>query len=278
MLTTYEPHISLQPYITHLYSIKWERSNYTDGITEMSLPSGTGFMVFQFTGRFKGSIYDKEITPDEFYTIGQQTAKYILTSDDEVVELTGAVFNPTGLYKLFGFDMLHLVNNPMDTRILLNNTLKDFTFVYKAKNKVEDRVQLVENLLLKQLKNSSYNPCVVDTAITLFQKGKGCCSVKEIAEQLNISERYLQKKFKLMVGITPSSYNRIVRFNYLFAEMQSNNKHDYKTLSALFNFYDFAHFSKDFKRYCGESPSKFHLEQFQFLKEAWVDSPFFINK
>ena len=71
-----------------------------------------------------------------------------------------------------------------------------------------------------------------------------------------------------MVGITPSSYKRIVRFNYMFAEIQLDSPIDYQSLSALSNYYDFPHFSRDFKRYCGVCPSKFHIDKFNFLQEV----------
>ncbi|WP_303318292.1 AraC family transcriptional regulator [Flavivirga abyssicola] len=276
MLTAYHVSEKLASYVAFLYTIKWEKTNYKVRIEEKALPSGTCFMVFQYKGRFKGkfesSIDGEEIKPQQFYTIGQQTDTYTMYSANEVIELTGAAFTPTGLYHLFGLNMTELVNNPVDTQTILDDSFDAFKQSYLSTELPRDRINYVENLLLNQLNMAKPKLTIIDEAVELIQQTKGCSLIKDITNKLNVSERYFQKKFKQMVGISPSIYSRIVRFNCLFAEMSSEGEQNYKTLSALFNYYDFAHFSKDFKRYCGMSPSKFHVERFKFLKEAWIDN------
>lgn len=101
----------------------------------------------------------------------------------------------------------------------------------------------------------------------MINENYGCGSITELIGNLGISERYLQKKFKKMVGVTPMTYRRFVRFNFMFAEIKMDTPIDCKALSALYNYYDFPHFSKDFKKYCGACPSKFYINKFNFLQE-----------
>lgn|GEM_PF-991774 len=271
MTITYQPTEVLKPYVAYYYSIKWERCNYKDGIYELLLPSGMCFMSFQLTGRFTGIIDNRKIKPKKYYTMGQQTDKYIMFSDNDVIELEGAAFTPTGLYHLFGCNMVNLINNPIDTQLLIEDLRDGFTQEYASEMDPINRINLIENLLINQTQKHFSKANIIDTAIAMIRRHKGCWSIKQITDKLNVSERYFQKMFKLMIGITPSTYNRIIRFNCLFAEMKSVSPQDYNTLSSLYYYFDFAHFSKDFKKYCGESPSKFNIEQFHFLKENWVD-------
>ncbi|WP_405413037.1 DUF6597 domain-containing transcriptional factor [Maribacter sp. Asnod1-A12] len=277
MLTTHAVTKKLQPYISFFYEILWEQKDYKNNIHETVLPSGKGFMVFQYKGRFRGSINNEERFVPKFYTIGQQTKNYILFSDSETTALIGVAFKPTGLYHFFGMDISKFTNNPKDSQIILGADLKDFEGLYKNENDSIKKIKMVEQLLVEQLDNKRFVPNFIDIAIDIMDQSLGCYRITEIVKKLNVSERYFQKKFKEITGISPSVYNRIVRFNNLFSQYNIEDKNNHQTLLALFNYYDLAHFSKDFKKYCGESPKQFHLDKFKFIKEAFVNNPIFIK-
>ncbi len=56
MFTLFPVTKKLQPYNSFFYDMKWESKDYDNGISEVILPSGKAFMVFQYAGRFKVSI------------------------------------------------------------------------------------------------------------------------------------------------------------------------------------------------------------------------------
>ena len=277
MFTTYPVTKKLQPYVSFYYDLNWKRKDYENDIRETVLPSGKGFMVFQYKGRFRGMMDTKEQFVPKYYTIGQQTKTYTLFSDHETTALSGVAFKPTGLYHMFGQNMALLANSPMDSKTVLGSDLTHFETSYEKESRTEKKVNMVEGLLLNQLEDKKYVPSFIDIAIDMMNRSLGCEPITKITKKLNVSERYFQKKFKEMVGITPSEYNRIVRFNNLFSQFDAEDQNNYKTLVALFNYYDLAHFSKDFKKYCGETPKKFHLDKFKFVKEAFIKNPIFLK-
>ncbi|MBD0777363.1 AraC family transcriptional regulator [Maribacter sp. ANRC-HE7] len=277
MFTTYPVTKKLQPYVSFYYDIIWERKDYENDIRETVLPSGKGFMVFQHQGRFRGMMDTKEQSVPKYYTIGQQTKTYTLFSDHETNALTGVAFKPTGLYHFFGQNMSLLTNTPADSKTVLGSDLTHFETSYEKELRAGKKVELVEQLLLDLLEDKKYVPNFIDIAIDMMDRSLGCEPITKVTKKLNVSERYFQKKFKEVVGIAPSVYNRMVRFNNLFSQIDAEDQNNYKTLVALFNYYDLAHFSKDFKKYCGESPKKFHLDKFKFVKEAFVKNPIFLK-
>ena len=277
MFTTYPVTKKLQPYVSFYYDLNWKRKDYENDIRETVLPSGKGFMVFQYKGRFRGMMDNEEQFVPKYYTIGQQTKTYTLFSDHETNSLTGVAFKPTGLYHMFGQNMALLANSTMDSKTVLGSDLTHFETSYEKESRTEKKVNMVEQLLLNQLEDKKYVPSFIDIAIDMMNRSLGCEPITKITKKLNVSERYFQKKFKEMVGITPSEYNRIVRFNNLFSQFDAEDQNNYKTLVALFNYYDLAHFSKDFKKYCGETPKKFHLDKFKFVKEAFIKNPIFLK-
>jgi AraC-like DNA-binding protein len=274
MYTPYPPPKVLEPYVGFFFTIKWERKKNEPAIKELALPMAVGISGFQSIGRIMIEMGGKVFNPPKFYTVGPKNKVYHFHSNDATVEITGVIYTPTGLWHLFKPNITALVIGDINTEILFKDSLKDFKKRFSMIKEPIDRVKAIEELLITQVKKAQPKPNIIDTAAKLIHKYKGCVKIKDLANKLHISERYLQKKFKLTSGITPSIYARYTRFNYLFAEMNSKVKPDYKTLSALFNYYDFAHFSKDFKRYCGQSPTQFHIEKFHFLQDAWINNPF----
>ncbi|WP_423999459.1 DUF6597 domain-containing transcriptional factor [Maribacter sp. IgM3_T14_3] len=268
----------LQPYISFYYEMKWERKDYNNGIHEVVLPSGKAFMVFQYEGRFRGIIFNQEIDVPKFYTIGQQTSNYAIFSDFDTMGLVGVAFKPTGLNHFFGLDISKLTNTPTDSFQLFTENIKSFETVFDKQQQTENRIALVEELLVAELGTKTFKKTFIDISIDLMDESLGCKSISSIIKKLNVSERYFQKKFKQIVGVAPSVYNRIVRFNHLFSEYDAHDLDNNAKLSSLFNYYDLSHFRKDFKKYCGAAPKKFHLERFKFINQAFVKNPIFLNQ
>ncbi len=267
MFQTFIPYKILQPYIAFYYTLKCQKSDYDHIISEYALPSGFGHMGFHFCGSFyivqKNEI--KELP--RFYTVGQQTHQYYINSDSDLVYFYGVTFQPTGLWHLFGIDMPSITDKAIASTSLFSNNIEKFTKQFDADQEPTSKIKLIENLLRNQLATAKPQLNVIDSAIQRINENYGCCSISELINYLGINERYFEKKFKKMVGITPNAYKRFVRFNFMFSEIEKDATIDCKGLSALYNYYDFSHFSKDFKRYCGTCPSNFHIEKFKFLQE-----------
>ena len=272
----YIPKKKLQPFVSMLYILADERKPDSKTYNELALPSGHCFMVYRYKGNMSIVINDKENILPTFYITGQQTSSHYMKSDDMNIELVVAALKPTALWHFFGLDMSELVNEAIPLDTIYKDKLLEVTKNFEGCKTAEERMDCLEKVLINATKKKISQLNVIDISIDIIQKNKGCILIKDLAKKLNISKRYFQKKFKRIVGIPPSVYTRITRFNYLFAEIGASQQ-DYKTLSTFFNYHDISHFSKDFKKYCGESPTKFHLEKFKFLKDIWVDDPLILK-
>ncbi|TXE04447.1 helix-turn-helix transcriptional regulator [Gelidibacter salicanalis] len=277
MFKTYLPSSSLQPYIAFYYTIKCKSSDYEHSISEFCIPSGYSHMGFHLHGSFYVLQRNKKQQLPKFYAVGQQTERYYINSNSTMVELYGVTFQPSGLWHLFKPNMPALSNHAVAISSIFEIIPQEFTNNFDAEQSLKSRIQLLEGLFMDQLSSLQPQPNVIDSAIHLIKENYGCCSIKALTEKLGISERYLEKNFKRMVGITASTYKRLVRFNFMLSEIKAETSTDYQLLSVLFNYYDFPHFSKDFKKYCGVSPSKFQVERFNFLQEVLASKALLTN-
>src|SRR5690606_38140607 len=118
----------------------------------------------------------------------------------------------------------------------------------------QQRIQIVEQFLLSQLRELNQDKLVIE-AVKLIFETKGAIQIKELNEKLCISQSPLEKRFRKCIGTTPKKFASIVRFNALVKDI--NNTQSLTELCYDYQFFDQAHFSKDFKKFTGETPEGF---------------------
>jgi len=118
----------------------------------------------------------------------------------------------------------------------------------------KQRIKTVEQFLLSQLKEAQTDKLIVE-AVKLISQSKGTIRIKGLNEKLFISQRPFENRFKKIVGATPKKFASIVRFNSVLNNLDNN-----KSLTEICyenNFFDQAHFIKDFKQFTGDTPKNF---------------------
>lgn len=117
-----------------------------------------------------------------------------------------------------------------------------------------ERIRAVEIFLEEQLKEKAQDQLIVK-AVTLIYGSRGSMRIKELLQQLHISQSAFEKRFRRLVGTTPKKFASIVRFNTVLKDLGQE-----KSLTEICydnNFFDQAHFIKDFKQFTGDSPENF---------------------
>lgn len=118
----------------------------------------------------------------------------------------------------------------------------------------QQRIQAVEKFMLSQLKHIQTDKLIVE-AVKLIYQSNGTIRIKELNEKLFISQSPFEKRFRKVVGTTPKKFASIVRFNSILDNLSKT-----KSLTEICyenNFFDQAHFIKDFKQFTGDTPENF---------------------
>lgn len=157
----------------------------------------------------------------------------------------------------------HFASHPANTLFNLSLTLEDI-FDKNSVSEVEeklaiaatdkDRINIVEQFLISQLKGIETDKLVVE-AVKLIYQSKGTIRIKDLNERLFISQSPFEKRFRKVVGTTAKKFASIVRFNTVLENLNHT-----KTLTEIcfeHNFFDQAHFIKDFKQFTGDTPENF---------------------
>ena len=86
----------------------------------------------------------------------------------------------------------------------------------------------------------------------------GQLSVDELSKQTNINRRQLERKFSSAIGLSPKQLSKTIRLQATLKMLLSKKFTSLTALAYENEYYDQAHFIKDFKELTGFTPKEFY--------------------
>jgi AraC-like DNA-binding protein len=126
---------------------------------------------------------------------------------------------------------------------------------------VPDCINAIESFLLDRLTGHLEIDKIIKSSIELIYKLNGQLSVGELSVQIGVNRRDLERRFSSVIGLSPKQLARISRLQSVLSMMVEKDFDSLTTLAYQENYYDQAHFIKDFKIFTGVSPKKFFDDQ-----------------
>jgi methylphosphotriester-DNA--protein-cysteine methyltransferase len=116
------------------------------------------------------------------------------------------------------------------------------------------RITTIERFLISRMTGTEPDKLVL-AALSYIHKSKGNIRIKQLMEQLHISQSPLEKRFRQAVGASPKKFASIVRLRNVIQQYSPTGS--LTELGYEAGFYDQAHFVKEFKTFTGDTPEKF---------------------
>ena len=243
------PTDQLKPYIKHFVVSENELENE--------------YKVFPSSGLVIGFQYKGQLTTIKENTESRLTSAGITGIADGYKIFKNAATTGTILVYFTEIGFTHFASHPANELFNLSLSLENI-FDRKTVAEVEEkltiattdkhRIKVIEQFLVSQLKDIQTDKLIVE-AVKLIYQSNGTIRIKELNEKLFISQSPFEKRFRKVVGTTAKKFASIVRFNAVL-----DNLNDTKSLTEICyenNFFDQAHFTKDFKQFTGDTPENF---------------------
>lgn len=96
----------------------------------------------------------------------------------------------------------------------------------------------------------------VQQAIQILLATKGLITIRQLREQLSMTERTLERRFTAAVGVTPKQFARIIQFQSSLNHLSAETHARLVDAAYTYGFADQSHFIRTFKRYTGRTPSE----------------------
>lgn len=263
-LSEFLPDAGWQKYIAFFWTLKIEADInpagmriYADGCSDIICNAGETIVYFY---PLEGTHQAIPLFPGHLYLGGTMTAYGILQGDPGCT-LTGIRFWPGAVYALFSQTMEPLVDSTIEFPdeelcILMQQTenLDGRLNLWLNKRSTEPTVQTAGKYDFIYLRKRMYD-------------SGGQVTVEELADEMCVSNRTLQRIFKKNVGIPPKDFLRIIRFQEVLKRLQilrsenelSAEKESLLQVAFELGYYDHGHLTNEFKKYSGILPSELSL-------------------
>ncbi|MGH9872862.1 MAG: DUF6597 domain-containing transcriptional factor [Pyrinomonadaceae bacterium] len=220
---------------------------------ERLLPDGCVELILNFGESFQEHKDDGQTERQPRHLIVGQMTQPILIAPTGAVQLLGIRFHPGGTLPFLRIPMRELTNRVTDLEALSSE------FQRNLLRRVEDtpsllmKVAKVEEFLVERLHRSKYDSRIVRLVMKIVQNG-GQVAVDQLATDAGISNRQLERRFQLEVGIGPKLLCRILRFQQIFRAVDRNDE-GWAAVAADCGYYDQAHLIRDFREFARQTPA-----------------------
>lgn len=125
-------------------------------------------------------------------------------------------------------------------------------------NSTLERIKLIEKFLLDRLTDIETIDRIVKSTIETIVTANGRLSVDELSRQTNLNRRQLLRKFSSAIGLSPKQLSRTIRLQSALKMLLNDQFSNLADLAYENEYYDQAHFIKEFKEYTGSTPKEFY--------------------
>ena len=252
----FEPNIELTEFVKRYWTLESEKENTP--LKNIIVPDGTMKLIFHYGDTYKHHLQSGEIIIlPKCFLIGQLTHPYII----EPIGVTGSFviqFEPNGFLPFTTIPIKEMENTaiPLD-KLFGENGLKLGEQILNA-NSTTERIQIIEAFLFDKLADKKTIDNIVKSTIETILNVNGHFVVNEFSKSKNINRRHLSRKFSSAIGLSPKQLSKTIRIQATLKTLLNNENQSLTDLAYENEYYDQAHFIKDFKEFTGLTPKEFY--------------------
>ena len=260
----------LSPFVECYFIWDSEGSLETTMVIE-SPPNGFCSIVFNYADPYylQNKKYERLAVPMQFIS-GQSIYSYKLFLEGEI-GVAGIVFKPAALATIFHLPIYEYTEERIDLyKVFKKSIIDKYANEIKISSE-EQKVHLLEEFLMQQYRIQKPEPDYIDQAANFIVEHNGLLQVSDLLKDSCMSRRSFERKFFHKVGLSPKYYARVRRIGHLLSFVAGKRTADWPKIFSECEFYDQAHFIKDFKEFTGRSPQQYLKENTELAN--YVEKP-----
>ena len=262
---TYQPHLDLASLVKCYWTLEVPKT--VEPQKQRIIPDGCLEMAFILGDDIRRyTSEDEYVIQPRAMVLGQITEPFF-------IEPTGYVdsfairFYPYGLANFLSIPIKALANaeTPL-TALFDEDTANSLTRRIVNAEDTEARIAVIEEFLFNTLGNQVSIDHIVKATIDLMFSTDGTISIGEMLNHDTSKRRQLERKFTAQVGISPKQLSKVIRLQSVLSRLLNQQSTTLSHIAYDSNYYDQAHFIKDFKEFTGMTPGEF----FKFENEEMI--------
>jgi AraC-like DNA-binding protein len=246
----------LRPFLKSIWSLE-DTCSRGEKSRERILPDGCVELVIHFRDPFLNYFANgtMNLQPESF-VVGQMK-RFLEIEPREASGFVAVRFHARGAYMFLPAPLTEIADSVVPLREIWNSRADEYTERVVLARGMSARVRIVEEMLLKALRENGRQDCVVERCVQLIQNATEPIAATELASTLGLSSRQLGRRFQNAVGMTPKEFLRVNRF--IRAARRLRGRTDASLTETAYDcaYFDQAHFNHDFREFAGMTPSQF---------------------
>lgn len=255
---TYVPCAELQPFIKCYWTLLAPQEAAPQ--KQRIVPDGCMEMIFHCGDLYKQYLEDGGylIQPRSF-VFGQITQALDIEPTGESA-IFSVRFEPDGFTAFAAMPVGQMENRAVPLKELFGEEGISLENDILSATTTEDRISIVEAFLLRKLITPESVREWIKSSVEMIMRLNGQVSVDELSDSLQVHRRQLERKFSTMIGLSPKQLSKIIRLQAALRILSAQNAENLTSVAYEGNYYDQAHFIKDFKEFTGVSPKQFYAD------------------
>jgi len=228
-------------------------------------------LKINFGGGFQ--VYDADqsepfTTLTESWVLGLWTKSHVVDWPEDL-QYVGVNFKPGGTYPFLGLRLSELQNQVVPLDAIWGTLAAELRERLYAAPTIQARFALLEQFLLARLHEAPPGLKAVQCAVAEIARHHGTLSIRQLSENMGMSQKHLIVQFKQMVGCTPKELGRLYRFGDILASIDLTQPVDWTLVAHQFHFHDQSHFIRDFREFSGHTPTDY----LRLLRQMHAEKP-----
>ncbi|MDN5204545.1 helix-turn-helix transcriptional regulator [Fulvivirgaceae bacterium BMA10] len=252
---TFQPHPDLEALVKFYWTLEvpFDPNNQKQKI----IPDGCIEMTFNLGDNIKRYISDSEfILHPCAMVMGQRTKSYYIEPVGHVNSFA-ICFYPYGFGNFVNTPLKNLADKETPVENLFGEIpAKELEQKIIQATDTQQRIEIIETFLLNKLNDNTTVENIVRTTVDALVSTNGSTPINTILKDDLSKRRQLERNFKKQIGISPKQLGKVMRLQAAL-KMLLNNNENLTDIAYESEYFDQAHFIKDFKEFTGITPKEF---------------------
>ncbi len=222
------------------------------------VPDGTMKLIFHYGDTYKHHPKNgKSIILPNCFLIGQLTKPYVV----EPIGVTGTFvvrFQPNGFLPFTTIPIKEMENKAIPLSQLFGEAGNNLSENILNANSTSERIERIESFLVERLSHQQTIDNIVKSTVDTILNANGQFSVNAFSKQNSINRRQLTRKFSSTIGLSPKQLSKTIRIQASLKALLKKEVTSLTDLAYQNDYFDQAHFIKDFKEFTGLTPKEFY--------------------
>lgn len=253
----------LKDYVRHFWVLESPAADVPSK-SFRTIADGCPGLIFQPAE--KGILFQNEKELPPVFLYGQATRPATLSLNGTFCTI-GVVFFPHALKAVFGINAGEITDSCLNVDLLSEQPGSALSEQLANIPSIEDQLQQLSAFLLLLIRrHERHTDEAMRYALSSILQSKGRISLPDLRDQLQLTERSFERRFKQHVGIPPKLFSRITRFQASLQELRHNRYSKLSDIAFENEYADQSHFIRTFREFAGLSPFQYQKQSAEVME------------